>query len=65
MQRARLPHSQVSWSLIWMAMVLLLGVLLLGVGHFQHNTSAFYAGALVTLAGVLNGVLQRVVRRDR
>lgn len=50
---------------IGIASVLLLGVIALAGGYFTANRVAFYAGLLVTLAGVMLGILQLVVRGPR
>ncbi len=44
-----------------MASVLLVGIVVLAAGHFSGNRLAFYAGVLVTLAGVLTGIQEVVV----
>jgi hypothetical protein len=46
--------------MIIIASVLLLGVVILAAGYFTGNRISFYAGVLVTLAGVLTGI-QRVI----
>ena len=62
MQDEKLTPARASSGAIWMAAVLLAGVLLMCVGYFQHQPMALYAGLLVTLAGVLNGVVRLVTR---
>jgi len=42
--------------MIIIASVLLLGLVVLSVGYFKVDHIAFYAGLLITLAGVLMGV---------
>ena len=59
MQSGR-TQSQVAKGLIVIASVLLVGIVVLAAGHFSGNRIAFYAGALVTLAGVLMGIQQVV-----
>ncbi len=55
-------QSQVAKGLIVIAFVLLVGVVVLAVGHFSGNRIAFYAGVFITLAGVLTGIQQLVAR---
>ena len=50
------PRSQVGKGMIIIASVLLLGLVVLSVGYFKVDHIAFYAGLLITLAGVLMGV---------
>jgi uncharacterized membrane protein HdeD (DUF308 family) len=52
--------------MIIIASVLLLGIVILAVGHFTGNRIALYAGVLVTLTGVFTGI-QRLssLRTDR
>jgi len=47
-------------GMLIIASVLLLGIVVLAVGHFTGNRIAFYAGLLTTLAGVLSGVHRRI-----
>jgi len=47
------------------AAVLLLGVIVLGYGYFQHSRAGSYVGLAVILVGVLNGVIQILVRDNR
>ena len=55
-------HNWFDKGLIWIASVLLLGIVVLAVGYFTGNRIAFYVGILVTLAGVFTGIQQIVVR---
>lgn len=48
-----------------LAGVLLLGVFVMGYSYFQQNKIGFYVGLLVIVAGVLNGVVQIVLRGNR
>ena len=57
-------QDRVGKGLIVMACVLLLGIVVLAVGHFSGNRIAFYAGLLVILAGVITGIQQLVVRKQ-
>jgi hypothetical protein len=52
----RHTHTKVDTGLIWISVVLLVGILLVAAGHFTGNRLAFYAGTLVTLAGVFTGI---------
>ena len=52
----------VSQGQIAVAGVLLVGVVALGYGYFAQNRIAFYAGLALTLAGVLNGLVQILAR---
>jgi len=45
---------------LWIAVVLLAGILVLGVGYGSGHRIWFYAGLLITLAGVLVGV-QKII----
>jgi len=45
------------------AFALLIGVVLLGHGWVSHNRPSFWAGLVVTLGGVLTGVLHLIRRR--
>lgn len=45
--------------------VLLVGVIVLGYGYFQLNKVGFYLGLIVILAGVLNGLMHIMTRRNR
>ncbi|RKY26601.1 MAG: hypothetical protein DRP61_05675 [Candidatus Omnitrophota bacterium] len=56
MRASRPPRSQVGKGMIIIASVLLLGLVVLSVGYFKVDHIAFYAGLLITLAGVLMGV---------
>lgn len=65
MRRARHMGYGVDPRLLRTAMVLLVGVLLLATGQFQGSKLAFYGGLLLTVAGVLRGVLQLVVHGNQ
>ena len=56
MKAPRRAQSRVDGGMIIVASVLLLGIVVLAVGHFTGNRIAFYAGVLVTLAGVFTGI---------
>jgi protein-S-isoprenylcysteine O-methyltransferase Ste14 len=51
-------QGKVSTGFIVTAVVLLLGIVVLAVGHFSCNRPAFYAGLLITVAGALVGIQQ-------
>jgi uncharacterized membrane protein HdeD (DUF308 family) len=55
-------QDRVDKGLISVAMVLLVGIVVLGVGHFMGNRIAFYVGVLVILMGVFTGIQLLVVR---
>lgn len=61
MDRVRPIRSRVGGSAVGIAAVLLLGVLVLAYGQFAGSRAAFWAGTLITLSGVLSGVLRIVV----
>jgi len=46
------------------ALVLLVGLCVLAFGFFEDNKVVLYAGLVVTLAGVLNGVIQILPRSE-
>ena len=56
--------SRVSMREIVVACLLFIGLVILGYGYFQHMKIVFYIGLAVTLAGVLNGVVQIVSRES-
>jgi len=56
-------RAHVDMGLIVIASVMLLGIVILAAGYFTGNRIAFYAGALVTLAGVFTGIQRLVVQR--
>lgn len=58
MAGSRLAERRVGAALVWTTVVLLLGIVILAIGHYSDNRVAFYAGMFVTLAGVLTGIQQ-------
>lgn len=54
-------RSRIDKGSVAIAVVLLVGVVVLAAGHFLGNRIAFYAGAVIILAGVLTG-MQRLTR---
>ena len=47
---------------VLLAIVLLAGILLLSFGYFQGNSLLFYAGLIITGAGVVNGAMRLVIQ---
>jgi uncharacterized membrane protein HdeD (DUF308 family) len=58
------PNAVSIWEIV-VAGILLLGLMTLGFGFFQHNRAAFFAGLIVVLAGVIHGVIRIVTRSSR
>ena len=52
--------NQTGMGIIAMALVCLVGIIVLSAGYFSGNRIALYAGLLITLAGVLTGIVQIV-----
>lgn len=46
-------HAKVSQSTILSAIVMLIGILLVAIGYFNHSQSIFYSGLIVTALGVI------------
>jgi len=65
MERIRPIRSRVGGGTVGIAAVLLLGVLGLAYGQFAGSRAALWAGLLITLSGVLSGVLRIVVHGKR
>jgi hypothetical protein len=61
--RTTLPNSNVTKSQLGMAIVVLIGILVVAYGYFRQSKAGLYVGLLVTVAGVLYGVIQIVTRR--
>ncbi len=61
MEKQEETRKQAGKGLLITALVLLAGIVVLAVGYFSGNRVAFYAGLLITLAGVLIGIQQLVV----
>ena len=53
--------DRVSSGALGLAAVLLAGVLAIGYGYFHPSKVAFYAGLVVTAAGVIIGTIRLVV----
>jgi Na+-transporting NADH:ubiquinone oxidoreductase subunit NqrD len=51
--------------LIVAALVMLIGIILIGYGHFQNKNIVFYVGLIMTLAGVLIGIFRIVIHGER
>jgi len=49
---------------ITIAIVLLIGLIILGYGYLQHFKVAFYVGLIVIIAGVLNGIVQIIISKE-
>jgi len=47
------------------ALVMLIGIILIGYGHFQNKNIVFYVGLIMTLAGVLIGIFRIIVHGER
>ena len=47
---------------VLLAIVLLVGILLVAFGHFENNDLVFYAGLIITGAGVINGIMKLAIR---
>jgi uncharacterized membrane protein len=62
--RTILTRSKVGKGQLVLAVVLLLGVLVMAYGYFQHSKAGIYIGAAVIVAGVLNGIVQMIGRGD-
>jgi len=65
MERIRRERDRVGAGTVAIAAVLLLGVSGLAYGQFTGSRVAFWAGALITLAGVASGVLRIAVLGKR
>lgn len=46
------------------ALVMLVGIVLVGYGHIYEKPSAFYAGLVITLGGVLVGIVRVAIKGD-
>lgn len=57
--------KKVDSGFIWIATVLLLGILVLGWGYFGRSPVGFYAGLLLTLAGVFTGIQKLLFSHQR
>jgi spore maturation protein SpmA len=56
--------QKVDSGFIWIATVLLFGILLLGWGYLGASRIGFYAGLMLTLAGVFTGILKILFPQD-
>ena len=52
-------------SFIFLASILLLGILILAVGYYQNSKVALYSGLIIILFGVINGVLKIVIHPNK
>lgn len=55
-------ESRFDARMLSIGVVMLVGIVALGAGAFSGNRVAFYTGLLVTVAGVLSGVVRLVIR---
>jgi hypothetical protein len=46
-------HAPVKTSFIFLASILLLGILILAVGYYQNSKVALYSGLIIILFGVI------------
>jgi len=60
--RTTLKRSRATKGQLYLAVVLLLGLLLVGYGYFQESKIGLWIGLLVIVAGVLKGVMHIVTR---
>jgi hypothetical protein len=54
--------DQVPITDLIIALVLLVGVLVVGYGYFNSNMAFFYLGLFTTLGGVIFGIIRIVTR---
>jgi len=54
----------VTMPLAMAAFAMLVGIVLLGYGRFFEKPSAFYAGLVITLGGVLVGIVRVAIKGD-
>lgn len=54
--------KKVSTSAVITAMIMLVGILFIAYGHSQNSSSVLFVGVLITLAGVLSGIVRIVVQ---
>ncbi len=59
-----LKRGIVGWGSVLPALVLLLGVSVLGYGFFQQSGTAIITGIVVVVAGCLSLAIQRVLAHD-
>ena len=52
-------------SYIFLASILLLGVIILAAGFYQNSKVAQYSGIIIILLGVINGILKIVIYRNK
>jgi len=52
-------------SFIFLASILLLGILILAVGYYQNSKVALYSGLIIILFGVINGVLKIIIHPNK
>lgn len=49
------------WQIV-ISLILLVGLVILGYGYYLENRVAFYLGLMVTVGGVLTGIIQLTQR---
>ncbi len=54
--------QRVTRGLLSLAVVLLIGVLLIAYGYYHPSRIALYAGSLLTVGGVIAGIIRLVAR---
>jgi lysylphosphatidylglycerol synthetase-like protein (DUF2156 family) len=54
-------QAPVKTSLIFLASILLLGILILAVGYYQNSKVALYFGLITILFGVIFGIFKIVI----
>jgi hypothetical protein len=62
MRPGRLMRARTGSGTVWIATVMLVGVVLMGAGYLQGKDIPLYAGVFVTLAGVLGAIVRLVTR---
>jgi len=56
-------NGRITLGMTVIAAIMLIGIILIGFGHFENSTIAFYVGLLMTLAGILMGIIRTVIHR--
>ena len=54
---------QKTW--IFLAVVLLVGILVIAYGYYQESKLVLYLGLTITLIGVISGVFRIVVQQEK
>jgi lysylphosphatidylglycerol synthetase-like protein (DUF2156 family) len=58
-------NKHMTLSYIYLASILLLGVIILAAGFYQNSKVAQYSGIIIILLGVINGILKIVIYRNK